>query len=222
MKLDGHNAKCAFITFEGGDGTGKSTQADMLSSRMEEHGMRVCRVHEPGGTNLGEKIRNLLLSREMDDMDPLAELLLYEAARAQVMTQVIIPALERGECVICDRFTDSTLAYQGYGRELGAELVDRINKLSTKGYEPDRTILLTLDDEAAQKRVVDRSADGSGDRMESAGRAFRERMLAGFAEIAAASGGRVRVVNAKGSVEEVHARVMAELSDLPGFSGAIV
>ena len=119
-----------FLTLEGDDGVGKSTQADLLASWLEQQGRTVLRVHEPGGTRLGEKIRALLLDKEDDAMAPLAELLLFEAARAQVMDEVIEPALARGEVVVCDRFTDSTLAYQGYGRELGAGLVRSTNDLA--------------------------------------------------------------------------------------------
>lgn len=203
-----------FVTFEGGDGTGKSTQADLLAERLSSRGREVCRVHEPGGTPLGEKIRELLLGHEQDDMVPLAELLLYEAARAQVMKQVIEPAYVQNKVVICDRFTDSTVAYQGFGRELGAECVDGLNALVTAGRRPDRTILLVLDEEQARNRVIARSADGCGDRMESAGAAFNARMLSGFDEIAAADPQRVRRVDASGSIEDVYRRVLSQLEDL--------
>lgn len=205
-----------FLTLEGDDGVGKSTQADLLASWLEQRGCTVLRVHEPGGTRLGEKIRTLLLDREDDAMTPLAELLLFEAARAQVMDEVIEPALARGEVVVCDRFTDSTLAYQGYGRELGASLVRSTNDLACGGRYPDRTLLLVLDDNVARERVESRSADGAGDRMESAGDAFRMRLRAGFDEIAAAEPERVRIVDANGSVEQVHERIREGIADLLG------
>lgn len=205
-----------FLTLEGDDGVGKSTQADLLASWLEQRGCTVLRVHEPGGTRLGEKIRTLLLDREDDAMTPLAELLLFEAARAQVMDEVIEPALARGEVVVCDRFTDSTLAYQGYGRELGASLVRSTNDLACGGRYPDRTLLLVLDDDVARERVESRSADGTGDRMESAGDAFRMRLRAGFDEIAAAEPERVRIVDANGSVEQVHERIREGIADLLG------
>ena len=205
-----------FLTLEGDDGVGKSTQADLLASWLEQRGCTVLRVHEPGGTRLGEKIRTLLLDREDDAMTPLAELLLFEAARAQVMDEVIEPALARGEVVVCDRFTDSTLAYQGYGRELGASLVRPTNDLACGGRYPDRTLLLVLDDDVARERVESRSADGAGDRMESAGDAFRMRLRAGFDEIAAAEPERVRIVDANGSVEQVHERIREGIADLLG------
>lgn len=205
-----------FLTLEGDDGVGKSTQADLLASWLEQRGCTVLRVHEPGGTRLGEKIRTLLLDREDDAMTPLAELLLFEAARAQVMDEVIEPALARGEVVVCDRFTDSTLAYQGYGRELGASLVRSTNDLACGGRYPDRTLLLVLDDNVARERVESRSADGAGDRMESAGDAFRMRLRAGFDEIAAAEPERVRIVDSNGSVEQVHERIREGIADLLG------
>lgn len=203
-----------FLTLEGDDGVGKSTQADLLASWLEQQGRTVLCVHEPGGTRLGEKIRALLLDKEDDAMTPLAELLLFEAARAQVMDEVIEPALARGEVVVCDRFTDSTLAYQGYGRELGANLVRSTNDLACGGRYPDRTLLLVLDDDVARERVESRSADGTGDRMESAGDAFRTRLRAGFGEIAAAEPERVRIVDANGSVEQVHERIRDGIVDL--------
>lgn len=206
-----------FITLEGDDGVGKSTQADLLAQWLESQGRVVTRVHEPGGTQLGSKIRALLLSKEQEGMTPMAELLLYEAARAQVMAEVIEPALARGEFVVCDRFTDSTLAYQGYGRDLGPELVDDLNGLACGGCHPTRTLLLVLDADLAQERVTSRSADGEGDRMESAGAAFHQRLRDGFACIARQDPQRVHVIDASGTIEQVHQRICEDLADLPGI-----
>lgn len=203
-----------FITLEGDDGVGKSTQADLLARWLEEQGHAVTRVHEPGGTQLGEKIRTLLLSREQEGMTSMAELLLYEAARAQVMADVIEPALARGEYVICDRFTDSTLAYQGYGRELGGSLVSELNDLACNGCRPARTLLLVLDDDEARERIIIRANDEVEDRMESAGDAFRKRLREGFAAIAAQEPERVHEVDASGSIEQVHDRIREDLADL--------
>lgn len=208
-----------FLTFEGGDGTGKSTQAGLLASRLESMGCDVCRVHEPGGTQLGEKIRGLLLGREQAGMTPLAELLLYEAARAQVITEIIKPALAAGKVVICDRFTDSTVAYQGYGRELGADLVEKLNDLTTDTCVPDRTIMFVLDPDLARSRVIERNSDGQPDRMESAGASFNERMLMGFEKIAQSNPRRVHIVDAQGSIEEVHGRVLDQLADVFSLAG---
>lgn len=203
-----------FLTLEGDDGVGKSTQADMLSRMLASRGYEVVRVHEPGGTQLGEKIRSLLLEREQENMSPLAELFLYEAARAQVMEEVIDPALAQGKVVICDRFTDSTLAYQGYGRELGADVVNGVNDLACEHRAPTRTLLLELAPELSAARVLDRSADGEGDRMEAAGDAFHRRLRAGFSQIAQLDPQRVHVIKADGSVEEVHEAICADVADL--------
>lgn len=208
------NKQGIFITLEGDDGVGKSTQADLLASWLEEQGFAVSRVHEPGGTKLGEKIRELLLSKEQEGMTPMAELLLYEAARAQVMAEVIEPALARGEFVVCDRFTDSTLAYQGYGRELGPQLVQQLNGLACNDCYPTCTLLLVLDDGTAQQRVTSRSADGEGDRMESAGDAFRQRLREGFACIAKQDPQRVHTIDAAGTIEQVHQRILDDLASL--------
>lgn len=136
------------------------------------------------------------------------------------MAQVIEPAYAQGKVIICDRFTDSTVAYQGFGRELGAERVGRLNALATAGHRPDRTILLVLDEKQARSRVIARSADGRGDRMESAGAAFNARMLEGFDDIAAADPQRVRRVDASGSIEDVYGRVVSQVVDLlPELNG---
>lgn len=217
MDCNADSSEGIFLTLEGDDGVGKSTQADLLASWLEERGASVLRVHEPGGTRLGEKIRALLLDKEDDAMTPLAELLLFETARAQVMSEVIEPALARGQIVVCDRFTDSTLAYQGYGRELGAGLVRATNDLACGGRYPDRTLLLQLDPELARERVTTRDVD----RMESAGDAFRARLRDGFDEIAAAEPERVHVIDANGSVQEVHERIRADLADLLSAPGCV-
>ena len=214
MNNNADSTEGIFLTLEGDDGVGKSTQADLLAKWLEEQGHVVLRVHEPGGTRLGEKIRALLLDKDDDAMVPLAELLLFEAARAQVMSEVIEPALAAGSIVVCDRFTDSTLAYQGYGRELGAGLVRATNDLACGGRYPTRTLLLSLDPGIARGRVEGRSDDGTGDRMESAGDEFRMRLRVGFEEIAAAEPERVHVIDANGSVEQVHERIRADLADL--------
>lgn len=200
-----------FITLEGGDGVGKTTQFELLARALREAGCDVVTLHEPGGTRVGERIRSLLLDKELGELDPIAELLLFEAARAQIVAEVIEPALAAGKTVLCDRFADSTVAYQGYGRELGAELCTRLNAIATAGREPDLTILLTLDQHEAARRVAARAEDGEGDRMEAAGSAFHQRVREGFEELAAGASGRIRMVDAAGSVEEVHARVMETL-----------
>lgn len=202
-----------FITFEGGDGVGKTTQVALLRDWLAERGHEVVCLHEPGGTALGEKIRALLLGREQDGMDPRAELLLFEAARAQLVSERVRPALDRGAVVVCDRFTDSTVAYQGYGRGLGAGLVGRLNALATGGVEPDLTVLLAMDANDSQERVMRRSG-ASSDRMEAAGPGFRARVAGGFSEIAFADPARVRVVDASRAVGDVHRDIVSLVAGL--------
>lgn len=205
-----------FITLEGGDGVGKTTQFDMLAAALRADGHEVVTLHEPGGTRVGEKIRAMLLDKELDEMNPVAELLLFEAARAQITAEVIEPALAQGKVVLCDRFFDSTTAYQGFGRELGSELCERLSAVATQGRKPDATILLTLDQQEAARRVSARAEDGVGDRMERAGGEFHARVAEGFAAIAAAEPQRVHVVNAQGTPQEVHERVLQELRESVG------
>ena len=211
-----------FITLEGGDGVGKTTQFELLATALRETGHEVLTLHEPGGTRVGERIRSMLLDRELDELDPVAEFLLFEAARAQIVSEVIEPALAAGKIVLCDRFADSTVAYQGYGRELGAELCAQLNAIATAGREPDLTILLTLDQHEAERRVIARSADGEGDRMEAAGVAFHQRVREGFEALAAAEPDRIRVVDASGSIEEVHTRIMQVLDEYIKGTGTLI
>ncbi|NQW22427.1 MAG: dTMP kinase [SAR202 cluster bacterium] len=146
-----------FIVFEGGDGSGKSTQARSLLRRLRRRGIKAMRTHEPGGTLLGQSLRNLLKSGE--PMTPISELMLFEAARAQLVQQVIKPFLDQGGVVIADRFTSSTVAYQGYGRGLDRELIERLNREATGGLEPDLTVLLDLPVETALARKGGKQAD---------------------------------------------------------------
>lgn len=203
-----------FITFEGGDGAGKTTQLDLLCSTLSERGYDVVKLHEPGGTELGEQIRRVLLEDRREEMDPRAELMLFEAARAQLVSQVIRPALVQGKVVVCDRFCDSTVAYQGYGRHLGAELVDQANKAVTQGLEPDCTILLEVPVQAGLERAKAASANGTGDRMEQAGTPFHERVGEAFEALAREHAERFAVIDARGTLEEVAAAVMRTIEPL--------
>lgn len=203
-----------FITFEGGDGAGKTTQLDLLCSTLSERGYDVVKLHEPGGTKLGEQIRRVLLEDRGEEMDPRAELMLFEAARAQLVSQVIRPALVQGKVVVCDRFCDSTVAYQGYGRHLGAELVDQANKAVTQGLEPDCTILLEIPVQAGLERAKAASANGTGDRMEQAGTPFHERVGEAFEALAREHAERFAVIDARGTLEEVAAAVMQTIEPL--------
>jgi dTMP kinase len=203
-----------FITFEGGDGAGKTTQLDLLCTTLAERGYEVVKLHEPGGTELGEQVRRLLLEERREEMDPHAELMLFEAARAQLVSQVIRPALEQGKVVVCDRFCDSTVAYQGYGRRLGAELVDQANRAVTQGLEPDRTILLKVPVQAGLARAKAASASGAGDRMEQAGAPFHERVSEAFDVLAREHAKRFVVIDARGTLDEVAAAVMQAIAPL--------
>ncbi len=209
-----------FITIEGGDGAGKTTQAALLVKHLRELGYAVRHIHEPGGTELGERVREILLDNSIGEVDPLAELLLYEAARAQIVTQVVVPALARGEVVVCDRFVDSTVAYQGHGRGLDVAMVERLNDVASHGVVPDRTVLLLIDPERGLARAT--AGDEGADRMENAGDAFHQRVCAGFEQLAASCSQRVRVVDADGTPEEVQRAMFAQLADLfdAGLGGA--
>jgi dTMP kinase len=199
-----------FITFEGGEGVWKSTHILLLAWRLEAAGLEVLRLREPGGTRIGEAVRLILLDPAHTELDDISELLLYEAARAQLVSQVIQPALARGVTVLCDRFTDSTLAYQGVARGLGLELVERANRLGSKGLVPQRTIVLTHDAELALVRATEEGAD----RLEAEGIAFHRRVQEGFETIAEGDPERVRLVQSRESKDETATAVFAELADL--------
>ncbi len=193
-----------FITFEGIDGCGKSTQFQMLKEYLESKGVDFLVVREPGGTVIGEKIREILLNKKNDSMRPLTELLLFEAARAQITEEVIRPALEKGTCVLCDRFFDSTYAYQGYARKLGAEKVLMLNDLATAGLEPDLTFLIDIPVSVAlERRGIRGEAD---DRMEALGTAFQEDVRKGYLE-AAQKFSRIKVIDGKDEPSVVFEKV---------------
>jgi dTMP kinase len=190
-----------FISFEGLDGCGKTTQAAMLADALELEGREVVRVREPGGTPTGERIRELLLDATAT-IGPAAEALLYAAARAQLVEEVIVPALARGSVVIADRFIDSSLAYQGAGRGLGLERILAVNKLATGGLMPDATVLLRLDaDQASRRRGT------APDRIESEDAGFHHQVAQGFDAAATRFPERINVVDAFGAPREVLARV---------------
>jgi dTMP kinase len=195
-----------FIVFEGGEASGKSTQAARLAARL---GALLTR--EPGGTELGEQIRTLVLEKATDRLDHRAETLLMAAARAQHVSEVIRPALEAGRDVVCDRFVGSSLAYQGYGRGLPLEQVRAVSEFATGGLVPDLVLLLLVDaGEASRRRrgrmEPDRCAD---DRLDAEGEEFHGRVLAGYRALAAAEPDRWRTVDGTGTVDEVAARVAA-------------
>ena len=197
--------KGLFITFEGADGSGKTTHIRLLNEKLREMGHTVLVTREPGGCPISEKIRELVLDKENVEMTPVAEALLYAAARAQHVAQVIRPALERGEIVISDRYVDSSIAYQGYGRELGEELVRAINAPAIAGLMPDITFFMAVNVRAAQGRIADRDLD----RLELAGLSFHERVGAAFERLARSSDGRiVSIDTSTDSKPVVHDRIM--------------
>ena len=202
-----------FITFEGGEGCGKSSHIAWLTDRLEQAGRKVLTVREPGATAVGEPIRAVLLDPVHTGMAPLTELLLYEAARAQLVAEIIAPALAAGTVVLCDRFIDSTTAYQGHGRGLDLAQIAELNRIATTGLTPDRTIVLDVPVEIGLKRAVKHQAP---DRLEQEDRAFHERVHEGFVAIAAAEPARVRIIDTSGSKEETRALIARQLVDLFG------
>ena len=201
-----------FISFEGGEGAGKSTQVRFLSAALQEQGYTVRCLREPGGTAIGEALRELVLDPANDTMDARCELLIYVAARAQIVEEHIAPALARGEVVICDRFSDSTIAYQVFGRGLDRRQVESANDFACKGIRPDRTILMCAPD--AEAGLLRASRRSGADRLEQAGDAFHQRVLAGFRQIAQENPERVRTVVSNQPKPETTRAVCAELADL--------
>lgn len=197
-----------FITFEGGEGSGKSTHLRLLSERLRAQGHTVLVTREPGGCPISEKIRTLVLDRENAEMTPITEALLYAAARAQHVAQIIRPALERGDIVLCDRFLDSSVAYQGYGRGLGEEMVRTINAPAIDGLMPDVTFFLSVNVRAAQGRIADRELD----RLELAGVDFHERVAAAFDRLAYGDNQRILLIETSHDPKPVvHERVWQAL-----------
>lgn len=178
-----------FITFEGSEGCGKSTQARLLYGFLKRKGHKVIFLREPGGTKISEKIRQILLDKKNDGMSPVCEMLLYMAARAQVVQEIILPALRAGKIVLCDRFLDSTIAYQGYGLGMDIGLIKGIGKFVTQGLQPDLTILLDMPlKEAFRCRAKNK------DRIEERNISYHKRVLGGYFKLAASQPKRIRVV----------------------------
>ena len=201
-----------FITFEGGEGAGKTTHIRFLSEKLRERGREVVRLREPGGTAVGEELRAVVLDPKNDNLSDEAELLIYEAARAQIVAEVIRPALERGAVVLCDRFADSTIAYQVHGRGLDAAFVEQANAFACQGISPDRTILLTTGGSA--RTGLSRATHRGADRLERAGEEFHTRVNEGFLDIARAHADRVRVVQSAARKSRTSELVFRELADL--------
>lgn len=208
-----------FITFEGGDGAGKSTHLAFLAEGLRLLGYEVVCMREPGGTRIGEELRNVVLDARNDSLCDEAELLIYEAARAQLVAEFVKPALEQGKVVLCDRFSDSTVAYQAHGRGLDPAFVQRANEFACQGVVPQRTVLMRAsDDEEAATLGLLRAVDGGpGDRLEQAGIDFHARVQQGFSSIAAENPQRVRVVTSKLERSQTSRAVFAAVADLFGW-----
>jgi dTMP kinase len=205
-----------FITFEGGEGSGKSSQAKALYRRLCKLAVPALLVHEPGVTTLGEKIARLLKWAQDIDISPVSELLLFNASRAQLVTEVIRPALANGKVVICDRYADSTMAYQGYGRRLDLSLVLSVNKTGTLGLAPDLTVLLDL----PAPEGLARKSGKKQDRFEVESRSFHRRVRAGYLKLAAAEPERWLVIDATKSENEIAGIIWDKIKKLlPGKSG---
>ena len=199
-----------FITLEGGDGAGKSTQIRNIEKYFLDKGLVVTHTREPGGTPISEKLRAILLDTENTGMDAVTEMLIYAAARAQHVREVVMPALERGEIVICDRFVDSSIAYQGFGRELGS-MVAEVNAHATGGLIPDLTIWLDIDPETGKKRAGN---EKKYDRLELESSAFHTRVREGYESIAKDQPERFRRIDATGSIEQIRDEIYSCLDSL--------
>lgn len=205
--------KGRFISFEGSEGCGKSTQIRLLADALERDGRQVLLTREPGGTVVGEHIRNLLQhTPEAAAMTPEAELLLFAASRAQLVREVIRPALEQGHWVVADRFLDSTTVYQGLARGLDREAVEAVNRFAVGTLLPDLTLLLDMDaaEGLARANAASRVA-GQTDRMEDQGLEFFAKVRQGYLELAASEGARIEVIDASGGIDEVQAGILTVL-----------
>ncbi len=207
------NSRGRFISFEGIDGSGKTTQLERLEKKLAAQGHLVVVAQEPGGTRIGHGIRRLLLDTASGDLGAIPELLLYFASRAQNIEQVILPALDAGSIVVCDRFTDATVAYQGYGRELGVDVVQRIEQVACRGLKPDLTILLEIEAATGLRRALDRNRGQKHDesRMERQDLTFYQRVQQGYRELSLAEPDRIKRIDGQGSVEQVATAVESEV-----------
>ena len=191
-----------FITFEGADGCGKTTQIELLNKYLQEKGFKTLVTREPGAKGLGEKLREILLNYD-GEVSPNCESFLFLADRAQHVDCVIKPALKKGIIVLCDRHTDSTVAYQGYGRQLDIEQIKKLNEIAVNGLKPNLTIVFDIDIETSMQRV-----GKTKDRMESAGTEFFNRVRNGYLAIAKEEPNRVKVINSADTIENIHKQVV--------------
>lgn len=209
-------ARGRLITFEGGDGAGKTTQAGLLAARLERAGIAVRLTREPGGSPGGEAVRRLLLGEGRADWDAKGEALLMIAARRDHVERLIRPTLAAGGWVVCDRFADSTLAYQGYGRGLDLAELAAVSRFALADFHPDLTLVLDLPAELAEARATARHT--RQDRFESEDRAFHDRLRRGYLEIARADPGRCVVIDGAGDRQEIHSAVLAAIEARLGLA----
>jgi len=200
-----------FLSFEGVDGSGKTTQIELLGEWLRSIGQKPVVAQEPGGTRVGLEIRKLLLDSSSTDLRPIPELLLYFASRAQNLAEVIRPALEAGSVVIADRFTDATVAYQGYGRDLGADAVRAIDAVACGGMEPDLTLWLDIDPEIGVRRALSRTSAVDESRMEREDLDFRRKVREGYSQIHQANPKRVKRIDASGDKTQVFEAIRGEV-----------
>lgn len=198
-----------FISIEGPDGSGKSTQIENIKEFFHDKNMDIIFTREPGGTPIGERIRGIILDRKCSEMDPMTEAMLYAAARAQHVAQVIRPALEEGKIVICDRFVDSSIAYQGYGRKLG-EAVASINHFAVKECMPDMTILLKLDPAVGKHRI----SEDQQDRLEAEREAFHQEVYKGYLELEKNFPDRIVGIDADRGIDEIKVDIYEKLEKI--------
>jgi dTMP kinase len=202
--------KGLFISFEGADGTGKSTQVRLLTEYLRSEGYDVLLTREPGGTVISERIRNIILDPSTPEMDGHTEALLYAASRAQLVAEVLRPAIESGKIVICDRFMDSSIAYQGYARGLGQDTIRMINEFAVHGLQPDITFFMDLPPEKAMLRV---ESQGHKDRLEAEDMNFHDKVYQGFKELSRFYDKRYVRIDASESIEEISEKIRQYFRD---------
>lgn len=201
--------KSFFITFEGCEGSGKSTQSGLLCELLRQKGYKISYTREPGGTKISEAVRRILLDPK-NEIAPLAELFLYETARTQHMTEIVRPALASGKIVICDRFTDATLAYQGYGRGLDISVIKELNKIASLGIKPDLTIYLDIEAEKGLKkaRSIKKDFSKACDRLEAEALAFHKRVRKGYLALAKQEPRRIKIIRTRNTIARTHKEVV--------------
>ena len=203
-----------FITFEGVEGCGKTTQIKLLSDFLSTRGVRTVLTREPGGCPIADKIRTILLDAENSALSPLAELMLYSAARAQHVTEIIAPALEAGKVVLCDRFCDATVAYQSFGRGINRAVIDNLNLQACQGVSPDLTVLVDCDPSVGLERArrrIDASSGPREERFELEALAFHHRVRAGYLQLAIDQPNRFLIINGSDTIEDIFAAISTQV-----------